>query len=296
VAFELELIPTNSGSNTKKYKEMNRRISINTIGYAVPQSFITKSKQRLKQHIDTVYLNNGDEFEIELFNPTQNKVLAKIEMNGKSIGNGIILRPGERIFLERYLDEAKKFLFETYVVNGDNEEVKQAIANNGDVVVKFYNEDILPTRTFYGSGSTLTINNPSWNVNNTTPYTYTTHNTLSGNSIPTNGTFTTTGINAFYNSSLTSNTSAFTTSGTVLRSTPKSMETGRVEKGSNSNQSFTYDSTSFNSYPFATNSWKIKPQSTKSLVREDLVTYCTECGSKRKKDTHKFCPHCGTKF
>jgi uncharacterized membrane protein YvbJ len=27
-----------------------------------------------------------------------------------------------------------------------------------------------------------------------------------------------------------------------------------------------------------------------------LVTYCTECGSKRKKDTHKFCPHCGTKF
>ena len=222
MALELELIPTNSGSNTKKYKEMNRRISVNT-GLAVPQSFITKGKQRLKQHIDTVYLNNGDEFEIELFNPTQNKVLAKIVMNGKSIGNGIILRPGERIFLERYLDEAKKFLFETYVVNGDNEEVKQAIANNGDVVVKFYNEDILPTRTFYGGSSTLTINNPVWT---NTPYTYTTHNTLSGNSIPTNGTFTTTGINAFYNSSLTSNTSAFTTSGTVLRSTPKSMETG----------------------------------------------------------------------
>jgi hypothetical protein len=80
---------------------MNRRISINTIGLAVPQSFITKSKQRLKQQIDTVYLNDGDEFEIELYNPTQNKVLAKIEMNGNSIGNGIILRPGERVFLER---------------------------------------------------------------------------------------------------------------------------------------------------------------------------------------------------
>ena len=275
---------------------MNRRISVNTTGFAVPQSFITKSKQRLKQHIDTVYLNNGDEFEIELFNPTQNKVLAKIEMNGKSIGNGIILRPGERVFLERYLDEAKKFLFETYVVNGNNEEVQQAIANNGDVVVKFYNEDILPGRTFYGSGNTLTINNPSWNVNNTIPYTYTTNNTLSGNSIPTHGTITTTGISTFYNSSLTSGTSTFTTSGTVLRNSPKSIETGRVEKGSNSEQSFTYDSTSFNTYPFATNWWKIKPQSTKPLVREDLVTYCTECGSKRKKDTHKFCPHCGTKF
>ena len=139
---------------------MNRRISINTIGLAVPQSFITKSKQRLKQQIDTVYLNNGDEFEIELFNPTQNKVLAKIEMNGNSIGNGIILRPGERVFLERYLDEAKKFLFETYVVNGNNKEVQDAIENNGDVVIKFYNE-ILPS-TYYGSGSgTVTISKES---------------------------------------------------------------------------------------------------------------------------------------
>lgn len=278
---------------------MNRRITALSAGLAGPKSFITKGKQRLKQHNDIVYLNNGDEFEIELFNPTQNKVLAKIEMNGKSIGNGIILRPGERIFLERYLDEAKKFLFETYVVNGDNEEVKQAIANNGDVIVKFYNEDILPTRTIYGSNNTLTINNPSWNVNHTTPFTYTTHNTLGGNSIPTHGTFTTTSTNTFFNSSLSSNNSTFTTSETVLRGISKnerSIETGRVEKGSDSNQSFTYDSTSFNTYPFATNSWKIKPQSTKPLVREDLVTYCTECGSKRKKDTHKFCPHCGTKF
>ena len=70
---------------------MNRRISVNTTGFAVPQSFITKSKQRLKQHVDTVYLNNGDEFEIELFNPTQNKVLSKIEINGISIGSGITI-------------------------------------------------------------------------------------------------------------------------------------------------------------------------------------------------------------
>jgi hypothetical protein len=264
---------------------MNRRISINTIGLAVPQSFITISKQRLKQHIDTVYLNNGDEFEIELYNPTQNKVLAKIEMNGNSIGNGIILRPGERVFLERYLDEAKKFLFETYVVNGNNEEVQRAIENNGDVVVKFYNET-LPT--YYNGGNTLTINNPSWNVNHTTPFTYTTHNTLGGSSIPSHGTFTTTSTNAFYNSSLTS--------GTITTNSLRSLETGRVEKGSNSDQSFTHDSTSFNSYPFATNWWKIKPKSTQVVTKEDLVTYCTECGSKRKKDTHKFCPHCGTKF
>jgi hypothetical protein len=131
---------------------------------------------------------------------------------------------------------------------------------------------------------------------------------------------TTTGTNAVYtpNSSLTSGT--FSTSNTFLNNRTKvtkkkineaeatmdsmdfnesptrSLETGRVEKGSNSNQSFTYDSSSFNSYPSTTNWWKIKPKSTQVITKEDLVTYCTECGSKRKKDTHKFCPQCGTKF
>lgn len=266
---------------------MNRRISINTIGLAVPQSFITKSKQRLKQQIDTVYLNNGDEFEVELFNPTHNKVLAKIEMNGNSIGNGIILRPGERVFLERYLDEAKKFLFETYTVNGNNKEVQDAIENNGDVVVKFYDE-VLSRHTTYG-GNTLTINNPNvgWGSTTTgTPY--------HGNTFTT----TSTSTNTFYNTSLTSGT--FNTSNTLLKnnvtSPKRHIETGRVEKGSNSDQSFTYDSSSFYSYPSTTNWWKIKPKSTRVATREDLVTYCTECGSKRKKDTHKFCPQCGTKF
>lgn len=257
---------------------MNRRISINTIGYAVPESFITKSKQRLKQHIDTVYLNNGDEFEIELFNPTQNKVLAKIEMNGNSIGNGIIIRPGERVFLERYLDEAKKFLFETYVVNGNNDEVQKAIAKNGDVIVKFYNEMVQPS--FTSGSSTVTINNPYTWTTNPAYFTYT----------------TSTNTNTYYNTnfSLTSGTNAFYTK--TSTSPTRHVETGRVEKGSESDQTFSYDNTQFYSYPSQTNWWKLKPQSTKPLVREDLVVYCTECGAKRKKDNHKFCPHCGTKF
>ena len=276
---------------------MNRRISINTIGYAVPQSFITKSKQRLKQHIDTVYLKNGDEFEIELFNPTQNKVLAKIEMNGNSIGGGgIILRPGERIFLERYIDEAKRFLFETYVVNGNNQEVQGAIAKNGDVCVKFYNELVSSGTGF------VTINNPiTWTTN--TPFTYTTHNTIGNTSLTTTSTTNNMLLNASFTSgvnhnfNITSNgidtNSIFTKKAT---SEIRHVKTGRVEKGSESNQVFTYDNSSFFSFPCASNWWKIKPQSTKPVVIEELVTYCAECGSKRKKDTHKFCPHCGTKF
>ena len=59
-----------------------------------------------------VYLQNGQEFEIELYNPTSEVVMAKIEMNGKSISSsGIVLRPGERVFLERFLDNSNKFKF-----------------------------------------------------------------------------------------------------------------------------------------------------------------------------------------
>ena len=278
---------------------MYRRISDLFNGSVVPQSFITKGKQRLKQHIDTVYLKNGDEFEVELYNPTQNKVLAKIEMNGKSIGNGIILRPGERVFLERYLDEAKKFLFETYVVNGNNQEVQDAIAKNGDVCVKFYNEMVL--------SGTVTYTNPLV-LNGGT---YTTHNTLgnttftttsTGTFFDTNRTTYTSGINTnlFYNQSLGNEItmdSLDNASYTKKATSPlRHLETGRVEKGSDSDQTFTYDNAQFYSYPSQTNWWKIKPLSTKPVVREELVTYCTECGAKKKKDTHKFCPHCGTKF
>ena len=258
---------------------MNRRISINN-GNVGPQSFITKGKQRLKQHVDTVYLNNGDEFEIELYNPTQNKVLAQIELNGNSIGNGIVLRPGERVFLERHINEAKKFLFETYTVDGENQEVLTAIKNNGDVTVKFYNQYVqwIPT---------------SWS---TQPYYYgnlgTTLSTNSG-TYYANGTTTVSDTNSTYTSTLSDSTVTTTAS---FNASPRSLETGRVEKGSSSNQSFTYDYTTFNSYPSWTNWWKLKPQSTKPLVKEDLVVYCTECGAKRKKDNHKFCPHCGTKF
>jgi len=281
---------------------MNRRISINS-GSVAPQSFVTKSKQRLKQHIDTVYLNNGDEFEIELYNPTSNKILAQIELNGKSIGTGIVLRPGERVFLERYLDEAKKFLFETYVVNGNNQEVKDAIANNGDVVVKFYNETIF---NHYGGRLTVGTSQPWWSttgsVLNYPPgvRTFTTNNlnntyftNTSNISGSFDGTFTTSNY-SHTNDSVTSDLNV--NYNKTKTSEVRHVETGRVEKGSDSNQSFTYDNSTFNSYPSWTNWWKIKPVSTKALVKEDLVVYCTECGSKRKKDNHKFCPHCGTKF
>lgn len=274
-------------------------------GLSAPQSFITKDKHRLKQHIDTVYLNNGDEFEVELFNPTPHKILAKIEMNGNSIGAGIILRPGERVFLERYLDEAKKFLFETYEADGNDGDTKRAIIKNGDVSVKFFEEQKIITFTnvsyqpWYGTTLSNNLSGSSTGIATVTT-TGGNFNSTSTTGTNINSTFTS-GNTAFFNSSNISNTISDSSKLTRTLNMATldaigSIETGRVEKGSNSNQSFSTDYSNFSTYPMTTNWWKILPNSQKLLTKEDLITYCTECGSKRKKDTHKFCPQCGTKF
>lgn len=260
----------------------------------VPESFVTKGKQRLKQHENTVYLENGDEFELELFNPTQNKVLAHIELNGTSLKSGIVLRPGERVFLERFLDSPEKFKFDTYFVNGKNDEVLNAISKNGKVNVKFYNEKFYfnptitwnrNTGTWFNSPNTLTFYNDYYIPSTTTNLTSGIVNASSTLTSSTNSVY-------FTNDS-------FNTDNTLSvpkERSKKSLETGRIEKGSVSDQKFTYDQTTFETYYSWTSEWTIKPKSTKPIMKEDLVVYCTECGSKRKKDTHKFCPHCGTKY
>ena len=267
----------------------------NNLGLHKPSAFIAVNKKRLKQFGDIVYLNDKQEFQIELFNPTQNKVLSKIEINGKSIGNGIILRPGERVFLERYLDEAKKFLFETYVVNGNNKEVKNAIANNGDITIKFFDEVVLYSKPSYSQqiwGDYLSNKYYRDSGINTTINPYDIRFGTSTIGMTTNG--------PVFNSSFTNRTLSFDKdfvySTKSLKSEKRDVETGRIEKGSKSDQSFTYDNSSFNSFPSHTNWWKIKPVSQQILEKEDLKVFCTGCGSKRKKDSHQFCPKCGTKF
>jgi hypothetical protein len=255
--------------------------------YKRPEAFITKAKKRIKQFDGQVYLSNGDEYEIELFNPTQEVVLSKIKIDGNYLaGGGIVLRRGERVFLERFLDSPEKFKFSTYVVNGNNIEVQDAIANNGYVEIEFYSEykPTIPNRTIYGSPN----------------YTYSTH-TVNGNPI----TFTTTGVNsltsgtattstsAFYNASLTTNTFE----GPNIRNLSNKVETGTTEKGSSSDQTFKHTNKTFNSFSFWNVGWQILPISQKQYTAEEVgINYCGNCGAKRKKDSFKFCPHCGNKF
>lgn len=271
---------------------MNKRINQRVTD---PTVFVTKDRQRLKQYNnDTVYLRDGDEFELELFNPTQSKVLAKISINGEDLGSGIVLRPGERVYLERYLNEAKKFVFQTYSVDGSDRNVQRAIADNGDVEVEFFQESHNQP-IIWTSGCTYSYpygypNHPTWTVDSPSVF-YSSSNT---------------GITSFKSSCCTTNTGPdisgdLNVSGNLefdMRSvqTPNIEETGRVEKGAHSDQQLEYDGSSFNSWSTWQMSWKILPLSKKVVTREEIGIYCTECGAKRKKSSHKFCPHCGTKF
>ena len=107
----------------------------------IPEAYI--AVKNLRQEVfnnNIVYLPNQVEFEIELFNPLNEKVLAILTLNGKRESSGIILKPGQRYFLDRFLNENKKFLFDVYQVEAKNSVVERAIEDNGKIKIEFYKE------------------------------------------------------------------------------------------------------------------------------------------------------------
>lgn len=113
-----------------------------TISYeAKPLAWVTINKNRQKAYENKYYLNDGTDFEIEMFNPCDVSVIAYISLNGKRISKqGIILKPGIRFFLERFIEENKKLRFESYIVENNNQIVEKAIVHNGDLTIEFYKE------------------------------------------------------------------------------------------------------------------------------------------------------------
>jgi hypothetical protein len=276
---------------------------------AVPTANIAVNKSRLKLYknagsMPTYYLQKGQEFQIELSNPTTSVVLAKIILNGKAISQGgLVLNPGQRVFLDRYLDVAKKFLFDTYEVS-DSDEVKAAIIKNGDIKVEFYKEKIPFINQYNG---TITIGNPIWfnHTSSGTPSDF-----LRGRLTNTgfNGQNTLSSSNISYSSSVGTD-SLKTLSDDIQESKvepnklrlksslfKKTIETGRVEKGSDSDQTLKYVDKEFDYYAFHTIEYKMLPVSQKVNTVEDINVkrYCTDCGTKSGK-TDKFCSQCGKK-
>lgn len=258
-----------------------------------PCAYITKNKQRVKQFNQNVYLKDGSEFEVELYNPSRKTVLSKIKINGEFIkGGGIILRPGERVFLERYIDVPHKFKYETYTVDSTNETMN-AIANNGDVEILFYEEE--------DEVGLRLSSYPTWNptyVNNdlTTPIGnnfYTSSVNYSSDMSNSNIKLSTT---LGFSDNIRSNKSEQQPRNKSFAKKSKSIETGRVEKGSSSNQRFKTVSKNFNAWTVSTSVWKILPESQRPVETKDLIDRCPKCSTKLKKSSWKFCPECGNEL
>lgn len=250
----------------------------------------------------TVYLDKDSEFQIKLFNPTTETVAAEVFVNEKSLGEKIIIRPGQLVWLERYLDEAKKFRFDTYEVDASVEEVKQAIRNNGDIKVKFYKEKqhcdsfrgFTNLNPYYGN---VEINSaPNWNGNDIICSTNNLSNTSLTSNIVTMDSYSC-NYSATYNVNGGVNTACSTHPYKVKkRGISQPTETGRVEKGSYSSQRFTTIDLDIESWPFATEEIKLLPKSQKPVYKEDLEKlYCPQCGRK-VKTKFKYCPFCGEKL
>lgn len=107
-----------------------------------PTAKIAIKKSILKHNFinneKVVYLAHNTDFMLELFNPLSETILCKICFNGKTISSeGLVLYPGQRVFLERFLNENKKLNFQTYEV--DKEGIG-ATKNNGLVEIFFHKE------------------------------------------------------------------------------------------------------------------------------------------------------------
>jgi hypothetical protein len=229
----------------------------------------------------TVYLDNGSEFQIKLFNPYNYTVGAEIFINGKSLRDILVIRPGQIVWLERYLQESRKFKFDVYEVDTDNEAVRKAIKENGQITVKFFKEvESLKYELpwYYERSITDTYDyTASTNVNNWAQPTLTTSNIS-----------TLCCLNATSDSSPVYSLRA--------SSLDTKQETGRIEKGGHSSQRLTSTNIDFESYPFATEEIKLLPKSQKPVYKGDLEKmYCPECGRKIKSK-FKYCPFCGEKL
>jgi hypothetical protein len=279
----LELLQSNKGILIKQ---------ISTMSTNKPSAHVALNNNRLKAYADVIYLKDGDEFQIELFNPCQVSVLAKIYINDNLIStSGMLIRPGQRYFLERYIDDNKKFKFNTYTVDsGTTPEVLESIKKNGSVRVDFYREYV-PTpifnyNTIWQTGGTTSTNTFK---SNDIDYSY-------YNSVKSSNTLT----SSIYNSVNSSNTSGINTkiigNGFHVENTEKPIETGRIEGGSKSSQSFSKIKSDFEQIACASSEWKILPDSQRPIEVKEIRNYCSNCGTRMKKQSWKFCPNCGEKL
>jgi len=254
-------------------------------------------KMFLSLHPQTgkVFLNDGDEFEIELFNPLTVSVLADIKLNGQSISKtGLVLKPGQRVYLDCFIDDKKKFIFKTYEIDGSQESI-DATQNNGLLEVFFYKEDVItldnwksrfdrviverwypvyyPSYPYYRPSIWYGTSSPTYGGCVTTNGLsgITTTNGLSGTITTSTALYSSNTVNSSYTTGV--DLSNLNIVGSLFsNSIPinSSLETGRIEKGENSSQKFTEVDMEFEKHYINSVIIQMLPESRKPIESKDI--------------------------
>jgi hypothetical protein len=242
-----------------------------------PGAWIVSTKDRGRKSIKKgkVYLEDNSEFEIELFNPLKDCVLADIKLNGNSISkNGLVIKPGQRVYLDCFIDDKKKFVFKTYKVES-NLEALEAIEKNGLLEVFFYKEDVVNLDNWKNRFDKIIVEKwypyRPYNPYNTYPYYpniwYSTNDVIGTTSNLNNLNNLTT--STYYSST---NVDLSNVSNTSSKMSPinSSIETGRIERGELSKQKFTEVDIDFENHYIASTIIQILPESVKPTEVKDL--------------------------
>ena len=264
-----------------------------------PSAWVVNSKDRGRKSIrkGKVYLQDKEEFVIELFNPLQDCVLADIKLNGKSISQtGLVLNPGQRFYLDCFIDDKKKFIFNTYEVE-DTTEVANAIAKNGLLEVFFYKESVVTLENWNNKFNRILTGRtypywvyPTYPWGTTNPYTVyyvngiTTANCnttigsgLVTNTINTNDVYCSNSAVDLSNLKSSNNTAYYSSTidsipinNSIQSSYSSTIETGRVEKGSKSKQKFETVDMDFDNYYIASTIVQLLPDSRKPVETKEI--------------------------
>ena len=241
-----------------------------------PNAWIVNSTDKGRKSIKNgkVYLKDSEEFQIELFNPLSECILADIKLNGQPISKtGLVLKPGQRFYLDCFIDDNKKFIFSTYEVEQTLESLT-AINNNGRLEVFFYKESVVSVINWRDRFNTVIIERyypsyPTYPYWTTTPYYGTgTSNIYGGTTTNIIGT-TTTNITGSFTLNENSMNQLNSTSNIPIGG---SLETGRVERGSNSKQKFKEIDMEFDKYHISSVVLEMLPESRKPVELKNVKT------------------------
>ena len=288
----------------------------------VPSCVILHNRNELKLYNgNIVYLNDGDNFELRFFNPLQQKIGVEIMFNGLKKGDAyLVLNPGQDVILDRFLDEQRKMLFETYVIDGNNSDAVKAAERNGVINFNFYKErGYMPhhySHYYSGSGtygmSGISGASGTSGTGGIGHYKNVKSTKSSNSNSRMYGRFGMHDPNAkwapivedessrgVFTQSLNSlHEEYFDMDESVSAAAPLSapVETGRIEMGDVSDQQLKNVNVNFDTMPFYSVTYKMLPFSSKATEIQEVRMYCGDCGYRVRKQSYKFCPKCGSKL